>query len=282
MGALGERWVTRHGIHGLNGVNGHREAVLPVARRQRLSGVGQDPYGDPTYLDPAYSAYSVMAPTEPAFEPPVWSAPAFDPADYGIGAPATLVGLPDGTAVDLTGATSFYDPASSQHYTLAADGTKLFDDGTVLKPGGDIMTPGGTVVHPNGSLTLPNGSLVPGTTPTVDGTSVAQSITSWLKLGTDVATGVTGILGKLGIIEPPRAPAGAPRAGWVSGSQYRTAAGQVVTPTKLPNGLYQLPDGSTVGAPPSSKGNTVLLVGGALAALVAFGVMRKKTRSAAA
>lgn len=263
MGTLGDRWATRHGIQGLNGINGHREAVLPVARRVRLSGVGQDP----EWYDPAAVA------VEPASYDYTTPGYAYDPAfasDWGPGAPSSVVGLPDGSSVDLTGASTLYDPASGQHYTLAADGTKVFDDGTVLKPGGDIMTPGGTVVHPNGSLTLPTGELVAASTTTVDGLSVATQLSQWIKVGGDITTGVSGILSKLGIIEQPRPPAGAPRPGWVTATTYRTAAGQVVTPTKLPNGLYQLPDGSTVGAPPGAGTGTLLLVGGVAAAAFLF------------
>ena len=192
-------------------------------------------------------------------------------SDFGAGA-TTLVAFPDGSSIDLTGATQGYDPVSHESYTLAADGTKVFADGTVLKPGGDIMTPGGTVVHADGSLTLPNGERIAGATPTPDGVTVAQQITGWLKAGVDVATSVSGMLGKLGIINPPKALAGQVSSGWISGTQYRTSAGAIVTPVKLPNGLYQLPDGTTVGAPPGGgAGVGLAIVGLVLGVAFAFG-----------
>ena len=314
MSNLAQRWTYRHGIKGLGNsdvvdVEHSRPIVISdPSRALAIYGlygrVGQadvlvqdpppdielamyGPYGSRSaemlgrgrlgqegdiYLPPDFTT---------APDPAYVTSPGFDLSS--LTAPQTpttdILALPDGTTVDATGATYAFDPASQQNYLVTADGTKIFDDGTVLKPGGDIMTPGGTVVHSDGSLTLANGDRVAGSTPTPDGSTVAASVAQWFKVGVDVASGVSGLLGKLGIITPTRPAAGAVKSGWVSGTQYRTTTGAVVTPVKLADGLYQLPDGSKVGAPPSSGTGTLLLIGGAIAAAFAF--MRGRKTAAA-
>ncbi len=272
MSNLGVRWQYRHGIKGLNGVG-------------RVRGLAQDlstlvPVGDTMTFDASSGVvYDASGGTiDISTLPPTDQAAFLDqlaPAPVDVAGSMTM-GLPNGALVDLTGATQQYDAASGQSYTLAADGTKIYDDGTVIFANGDIMTPGGTVVHADGSLTLTNGDRIPGATPTADGATVADTLAQWLKTGGTLATGVLSALGKLGISAPApvaRALGTRPGTGWINSSQYRMANGIVVTPTKLPNGLYQLPDGSTVGAPRGS-GGLGRLVGLGLAGVLTWAAIR--------
>ena len=190
-------------------------------------------------------------PTDPT--PPDLPLPDPSFADIGTGPASTIVALPDGSTIDITDANQFVDP-NGQSYTAAWDGSMIYPDGTVIKPDGAIMTPGGTVVNPDYSMTLTNGETVPAATPLPDGSGTsADMIAKLVGQGLTVAAATLTTLQKFGITPSGHiAPGATSPTGWVSGTQYRTASGQIVTPSKLANGLYQLPDGTTIGTPPES------------------------------
>lgn len=208
-------------------------------------------------------------------EMPDFQAPQFDPADWGGGEASTIMALPDGTTIDLTDANQFTDPQGLT-YIAAWDGSMIYEDGTVIKPDGAIMTPGGTVINPDYSMTLTNGETIPAATLMSDGSgwTSAENIAKLISQGLTVASATLTTLQKFGITPSGHVTAGVPSStGWVSGTQYKTATGAIVTPSKLSNGLYQLPDGTTIGAPPESglfgfDSKTLLLGAAAVGAIM--------------
>lgn len=224
--------------------------------------------------DPRLGQFDFETPLEELPADPIPEFPGFDPsyADWGTGPESTIVALPDGTTIDLTDANVFTDPSGLQ-YTAAWDGSMLYEDGTVIKPDGAIMTPGGTVINPDYSMTLTNGETVPAATPMPDGSgwTSAENIAKLISQGLTVASATLTTLQKFGITPSGHITPGVPAStGWVSSTQYKTASGAIVTPTKLANGLYQLPDGTTIGTPSSSGmgiGMIALLGAGALVLL---------------
>lgn len=256
--------ITVQGVRGLVRLKGGSPAVL----RGVMASLGQDMPIDST-IDPSLT----VTPDLPTFDAPPLPDPSF--SDIGTGAPSIMTALPNGDVLDMTGAVDQTDPTSGQTFQVAADGTKLFADGTAILPDGNIMLPSGTEVAPDGSMLLTNGESVPASTPMPDGSGTSsETIAKLVGQGLTVAAATLTTLQKFGIaVPPPRSPGMAASSGWVSGSQYRTASGQIVTPSKLNNGLYQLPDGTTVGAPSSTglfglSSSTMLMVGAGVLAVM--------------
>lgn len=237
----------------------------------RLRGLGQFDFETPVEQlpDPEFPDFPDLNTIEMSYGLPYDDAWA---QDFGTGEASVWTALPDGSLLEMTDASTFFDEASGMNYQMAWDGTVLYEDGTAIKPNGDIMTPGGTVVHADYSLTLTNGDTIPAATAMPDGSSAGFNLDAAIKTGLSLTQAALQVLGKLGIAATPArttmssgqiAPAS---TGWVSQTQYRTPTGQLVQPQQLPNGLYQLPDGSVVGGPaPTMFGmsqNTLLIAGG--------------------
>jgi len=118
-------------------------------------------------------------------------------------------------------------------------------------------------------IMLSDGSIIPPSTTTPSGDTVGTILDQVVRAGNTLATGVTQILETLGV--------GSGGGGtWVSGTQYRLGNGQVVTPTRLPNGTYRLPDGTIVGAPSSASGVGLALAVGAVAMGIAWVLGRRR------
>lgn len=284
MDTLDTRFRFRRGVKGIGNLRdatGRYRArggfVAGVASFSRFSGLGQDlPSVCPpdTSLTLTYCPPVTVDPGAFACPPSLCPAIYAGGVDVGAAPGINVVALPDGTTVNLVGSSVGFDSASGQNYTLAADGTKIFDDGTVIKPDGSIMLPGGTSVNPTtGALKLPDGSTIAGTatvpTTTTDVlTAINQSVATGLNLANAVAT----VMNKFGV---PTAGAAVQGGRWVSPTQYRMADGTVVTPSAVGNNVYRLPNGQIVGAPPSSIvgggwGTAALVGGGALALMFAM------------
>lgn len=97
-------------------------------------------------------------------------------------------------------------------------------------------------------------------------TTFLDQLTKILQSGAALTTTVRQIFGGT---TPAQRPVHA------GGSQWRLPNGQIVTGTKLPDGRYQLPDGTIVAAPAGGIGMGTLAVLG-IVGLAAFGFMRKK------
>ena len=239
----------------------------------RLRGLGQLDFEttlDQLPPDPAFPDFPDLATIESQY-----TMPTYDEAwaqDIGTGESSVWTALPDGSMLEMTDASTFFDEASGMNYQMSWDGTVLYEDGTAIKPDGSIMTPGGTVVNPDYSMTLTNGDTIPAATVMPDGSTAGFNLDAAIKTGLSLTQAALQVLGKLGVAAtPPRtvmssgqiSPAS---TGWVNQTQYRTPTGQLVQPQQLANGLYQLPDGSVVGGPaPSMFGmsqNTLLIAGG--------------------
>jgi hypothetical protein len=235
-----EGWAAAHGVDGVGQPEQYHRRPGSLLR-----GVGQD--GDTSLILYAPSGGSIdisslTADEQAAFlaNPPSDSFVSSMPDTGAVGADTPLtIDLPNGTSDRVIGTTP---------------------DGMVLTAAGwqSIPQPDGSErwvnVH-TAQIMLSDGSIVSPSTPTPDGATVGATLQDWLKTGGAIASGVVGILQKLGITKTQPGT-------WLSGGQYRTGSGTVVTPVRLANGLYQLPDGTIVGAPPSSGLGELFAIGG--------------------